>query len=280
MTDTLIILAAGASSRMKQSLKLKGGAPENTFHSKALIPLGKEQRPAVDYLIDHAIKAGYRHFIFVVNENSEAFRNYFGMKDSGNAYKGCSLSYAVQIIPSGREKPLGTADALSQVYDQYPSLKEKSVVVCNADNLYSVKALSILATSAEPNAFISYNREGLLFPISRIMSFALLIADEEGYLSHLIEKPKAQDSDQYQDASGQFRVSMNIWKFFGKDIYCHLQNCPLHPVRNEKELPTAVRMLIDQTPKIMKGYPLMEHVPDLTSAEDIAKVESYLNNNP
>lgn len=45
MTDTLIILAAGASSRMKQSLKLKGGAPENTFHSKALIPLGRNSDP-------------------------------------------------------------------------------------------------------------------------------------------------------------------------------------------------------------------------------------------
>ncbi len=278
MTDILIILAAGASSRMKKSLELQGDQNAVSFKSKALIKLGDEQRPAVDFLVDHAMEAGYKEIIFVVNDESEAFRAYFGDIDHGNSYKKCSISYAIQKVPEGREKPLGTADALLQVFNQYPSIKNKNVVVCNADNLYSVQALSILAQCPEPNALISYDREGLKFDKERILSFALLVTNNENNLEAIVEKPNEDDSKRYQDAFGRLHISMNLWKFFGHDIVPHLQNCPVHPERNEKELPSAVRLLLETEGKAVKSFPLREHVPDLTSAEDIAIVEDYLRN--
>lgn len=279
MTETLIILAAGASSRMRQSLEERPYLSPAPFKSKALIPLGVSKRPALDYLLDHAEAAGFQQIILVVGTDSTAFRTHFGKKDSDNHYRKFRLSYAVQKVPEGRSKPLGTADAIAQALDQYPHLKEENFVVCNADNLYSTVALKTLRECPDRNAFISYDREGLSFKIDRILSFALLVQDEEGYLKDIIEKPEAHQLEGYKNRNGQLFVSMNIWKFLGKDIYFYIQKTPIHPIRDEKEIPTAALLLAKSTPRGLKGYFRKEHVPDLTSADDIVLLEKHLKLN-
>lgn len=276
MTDTLIILAAGASSRMKQSLQRNTGPIAHSFQSKALIPLGESRRPALDYLLDQAEEAGFQKIIIVVGEDSIDFRSYFGTKDAHNRYRCFDLSYAVQKTPTGRSKPLGTADALSQTIDQFPYLLKEQMVVCNGDNLYSYNALKTLKDAVEPNALISYNRKGLKFPTEKILTFALLIVNSAGYLKEIIEKPSPENSEKYKDPNGQLHVSMNIWKFNGTDIYPCLVNTPVHPIRNEKEIPTSALLLANLTQKGLKAYPISEHVPDLTAVEDIQEVENYL----
>jgi glucose-1-phosphate thymidylyltransferase len=279
MVRTLLILAAGASSRMKQSLIGRSDLTHVPFKSKALIPLGKSKRPAIDYLLDHAEVAGFEQIILVVGNESSAFRAHFGEKNCDNHYRNFNLSYAFQKVPDGRNKPLGTADAIQQTLDQYPHLMDESFVVCNGDNLYSAGALKTLKESPEPNAFISYDRDGLIFTKERILSFALLLQDKDGYLKDIIEKPKAELLDEHRKTFGHLLVSMNLWKFLGKDIYPFLQLTPLHPIRNEKEIPTAALLFTHAKPFTLKGYYRNEHVPDLTSADDIAIVEQHLKIN-
>ena len=36
---------------------------------------------------------------------------------------------------------------------------------------------------------------------------------------------------------------MNIFSFYGQKLYPHLKNCSIHPIRKEKELPEAVRLM-------------------------------------
>ncbi|HAT66519.1 MAG TPA: nucleotidyltransferase, partial [Flavobacteriaceae bacterium] len=156
-----------------------------------------------------------------------------------------------------------------------PELKNEAFTVCNSDNLYSVKALQWFRDEPTPNAFISYDREGLQFPQEKILSFALVILNKDGYLVDIIEKPTVEASENYQDAQGVLRVSMNLWKLHGKDSYTYLRDCPLHPTRNEKELPNAILTMV-KAGVLVKGIPLKEHVPDLTSKEDIRLVENYL----
>ncbi len=276
MTETLIILAAGASSRMRQSLVERVDLSPIPFKSKALIPLGESKRPALDYLLDNAEEAGFQKIILVVGTDSAAFREHFGTKDRNNRYRSFHLSYAIQRVPEGRKKPLGTADAIAQALEQYPHLLDEYFVVCNADNLYSAGALKTLRECPDPNAFISYDREGLNFSNDRILSFALLVRDEEGYLKDIIEKPVPEQLASYKDSNGHLYVSMNIWKFLGKDIYPYLQRTPLHPIRNEKEIPNAALLLSKSTHLGLKGHDRKEHVPDLTSADDIAIVEKHL----
>ena len=52
-------------------------------------------------------------------------------------------------------------------------------------------------------------------------------------------------------------------------------NCPINPLRNEKELPSAIMNMITIR-SYMKAVPIAEHVPDLTSKKDIAILEKLI----
>jgi len=275
MHTNLIILAGGASSRMKKSLE-EGSSSNVPNVSKALIGMDKSGRPILDYLLFNAEKAGFKNVYLVVGEHAEGFKKCYGNKPKDNKFKGLNISYAIQYIPKYRTKPFGTADALFQALEQYPNLQNESFTVCNSDNLYSVEAFSVLKNSSYTNAFIAYDRDGLNFTMERISRFALVLLDSEDYLVDIIEKPSADKIDSYRDSFGKFRVSMNIFKLSGKMIYPFLKDCPIHTERNEKELPTAILNMCHSFPKAMKGYLLNEHVPDLTSKEDIAVLKTYI----
>lgn len=280
MAKNLVILAGGTSSRMKKSM-----ASENlsevelknaNSRSKALLGFGKNNRPILDFLLLNAEKAGYKNIFLIISEKGKLFKEYYGKKMTNNSFKGLTVSYAIQYIPKDRIKPFGTADALFQALEQYPILQKESFTVCNSDNLYSVKALSALLSCNDTNAFINYDRDGLLFPIEKIERFALTLVNTQDYLTTIIEKPSKEKVELYKDKEGKFRVSMNIFKFTGNEIYPFLKNCPVDSIRNEKELPTAILNMINNSSSYIRGIPFKEHVPDLTSKEDIVIMKSYL----
>ena len=275
MNANLIILAGGASSRMNASLNPLG-TNEQQRTSKALIGIDSKGRPILDYLLLNAKQAGYTNIYLVIGEHAKAFKTYYGDKTLNNEFNGMHISYAIQYIPKNRIKPFGTADALFQALEQHPHLKNETFTVCNSDNLYSIEAFKALIECENSNAFIAYDREGLNFTMDRIARFALVLLDNENYLADIVEKPSVEDTGLYMDNEGKLRVSMNIFKLFGKDIYNHLKNCPVNPERDEKELPTAVLNLCKVKPKSVKGLLFNEHVPDLTSKEDILILKKYI----
>jgi len=280
MHNNLIILAGGASSRMKKESSTKGLSDEDiaqaNSRSKSLMGVGPDGRPMMDYLLFNAKKAGYTQIYIVINEQGQLFKEYYGYHQKNNEFHGLSISFVVQYIPEGRIKPFGTADALFQAVEQYPELNDQYYTVCNSDNLYSIDALKALRETKSSNAFISYDRDALQFSAERISRFALVKQDSELHLLDIIEKPSANKVDSYKDSKGKLRVSMNIFKFDGKIIYNYLKNCPVHPERNEKELPTVLLNLINDFPKSSIGIPFSEHVPDLTSKDDINAMKVYL----
>ncbi|TRX48468.1 nucleotidyltransferase [Fulvivirga sp. M361] len=280
MHTNLIILAGGASSRMKNSESLNNLSDEEIAQannrSKGLIALGHRGRPLLDYLLYNAKKAGYQNIYLVIGEEAELFKTFYGEKPRDNDFHGLTISYAVQYVPKNRAKPFGTADALFQAVEQYPELNSQFYTVCNSDNLYSVEALSSLRKIDIPNALISYDRDSLYFPPERIARFAVATFDNENYLLDIIEKPSVHEIEKYKDRHGKVRVSMNVFKINGKDIYEYLKNCPIHPERDEKELPTAILNFLKDNPKTVLGLPRSEHVPDLTAKEDIIQVKDYL----
>ena len=284
MTDKLLILAAGASTRMKHSVNKAIGLSDSeksqaNTRSKGLISLDSDGRPLLDYLLYHAYLAGYRTIYIITGKENELFKKFYGQKDSNNIFKNLTINFAVQFIPKGREKPFGTADALYQALEQYPELKKSSFSVCNSDNLYSVKALKILTKSTEaPHAILSYDRKALDYPEARIARFAIIQLDKNQRLINIIEKPSVEEIDKFLDSSGKSRVSMNIFKFDGSLFYKYVKNCPIHPERNEKEIPTALMNMIKEHPGMVIGIPISEHVPDLTSKSDILALKAYVKN--
>ena len=157
-SDNLIIMAAGASSRMKKSLKKEmfdseGFEIANNSH-KSLIPLGKKGSPLVYYLIKNAIEANYSNIYIITDADNIDFKEFI----TSQSFENVNIQFVIQNIPKGREKPLGTSDAVVQALDQFPELKKNIFTVCNGDNLYSVETLNLLKEKRNhPHALISYS---------------------------------------------------------------------------------------------------------------------------
>ena len=277
INDSLIILAAGLSSRMKKSVSSKNlskrSIEQANSRDKGLIGIDKNGRPLIHYLLINAKSAGFKTIYLVIGQNSDSFKSYF----DENKYDGLDIEFAVQYLEKNKLKPSGTADALFQAITQFPILKSSNFCVCNSDNLYSAKALRSIRSTSFSNAFISYDKSFLNFSSEKVSSFSILKLNENGYLVNILEKPTAKDFDLFKASGGKIRVSMNLFKFNGSVFYDYLKNCPFDVLRNEKELPTAVLNLAKDQPSSVYGIPFEEHVPDLTSKDDIIVLNKLLN---
>tara|TARA_B100000579_G_C22789162_1_gene833522 strand:- start:383 stop:1219 length:837 start_codon:yes stop_codon:yes gene_type:complete len=268
--DNLIIMAAGASSRMKKSLK-REMVDSNVYEiannsHKSLIPLGKEGRPLIYYLIKNAIKANYSNIYIITGVDNSDFKEFI----ISQSFENINIQFVKQYIPKGREKPLGTSDAVVQALDQFPELKQNIFTVCNGDNLYSVSTLNLLKEKRNhPHALISYSWSAFNYEKERISKFALISMDSKNNLIDIVEKPDLDIVDNFKDESGELGLSMNIFSFTASKIYSYVKNCPINEVRNEKELPEAVRILNRENPNEIFCYKVFEHLPDLTNSSDI-----------
>tara|TARA_Y100000768_G_scaffold97295_1_gene70908 strand:+ start:1152 stop:1988 length:837 start_codon:yes stop_codon:yes gene_type:complete len=268
--DNLIIMAAGASSRMKKSLK-REMVDRNVYEiannsHKSLIPLGKEGRPLIYYLIKNAIEANYSNIYIITGVDNSDFKEFI----ISQSFENINIQFVKQYIPKGREKPLGTSDAVVQALDQFPELKPNIFTVCNGDNLYSVSTLNLLKEKRDhPHALISYSWSAFNYQKERISKFAVISMDSKNNLIDIVEKPDLDIVDNFKDESGELGLSMNIFSFTASKIYSYVKNCPINEVRNEKELPEAVRILNRENPNEIFCYKVFEHLPDLTNSSDI-----------
>ena len=270
----LIIMAAGASSRMKKTLdevtlssKVKEVA---SLEHKTLIPIDGKDKSLLFYLCSNAKKAGYEYIYILTSPENNSFHKWIDVNNSCTEIEGLEFILPIQYVPQGRVKPLGTADGIQQVLDQFPVLLNQRFTVCNADNLYSVNVLkTLLLHRSSPHSIIAYDRSYLKFPEERITKFALMKLDDQGFLNDIVEKPPIETHDSFRNLANQLLVSMNIFSFTGAEIYSYLNDCIINPVRDEKELPEAVRSLIKTEQKKVFAYIAKEHLKDLTSAHDI-----------
>ena len=272
--NSLLIMAGGASSRMKKSTEQNLSSEKNTQAnqlSKGLIELGG--RPFLSYLLNNILEAEFKNIYIITGENHQMFRDAFDNHPNLDSLK---IKFATQHIPEGREKPYGTADALYQCLQQYPHLKEDTFCVCNSDNLYSLKALKMLRNATPSQAILAYDIDHLEYPKERISRFAVMRFNKNYDLLAIVEKPEPSRMANYTDAHQKIRVSMNIFLFDGKSFFKYLENCTPHHIRDEKELPTALMNMIDDNIQVL-GIPIAEHVPDLTSKKDILLLEKYFN---
>lgn len=278
--ENLIILAGGLASRMKKSENTdldEATQKEANEKTKSMIRIDGS-RPFLDYLVLNAIKAGYINIHIVIGEKDSSIKNHYDEIKHEKLFETVNFSFSVQKIPEGREKPLGTADALLTAFLAVPEFKNQKVTVCNSDNLYSVEALKLMLNTEYPNALINYDRDGFLFEKERVRNFAVNITDEDNYLRDIIEKPADDIVERIMTEKGFVGVSMNCFRFSYDMLLPELIAVPLSE-RNEKELPQAVKMMMDKNPKSVFTYRLSEHVADLTSKNDISIVKEYIKNN-
>lgn len=281
MDPNIVILAGGVSSRMKKKPSQSVGVDpslvqEASTKAKAMLGVGGSSRPFLDYLLYNISQAGYRNVVVVVGERDNSIRDYYERDGARKQFKNLTISYAVQPIPPGRSKPLGTADALSRGLQSAPQWKGQPLTVCNSDNLYSTGVLRSLLGDSHPNAMIDYDRAALKFGQDRIAQFAVIKKDADGFLQDIIEKPGHAEIQRAADKKGRVGVSMNLFRFSYDMILPYLEAVPLNPLRQEKELPAAVMMMVNEHPRSVYTIAVAEHVIDLTSQVDIPAVKEYL----
>ena len=277
MTNTIVVLAAGMSSRMKKSVDLKidnKKADEANNKSKSLITFNN--KPFIYFLLKNILDAGFENVIMVVGKDFDYFKKQIDILQLSSKL---NVKYAVQKIPIDRVKPFGTADAVYQTMEQIDELQTTSFCVCNSDNLYSTSSLKLIRENNYENAVLAYDRDSLDFPKEKVSSFSILMMDQEFNLVNFIEKPTPEQVAKNLDENGKIRVSMNIFKFNGEQAFDFIKNCPINPIRIEKELPSAIVNMISNESLSMRGIPIAEHVPDLTSKADILTIQKLIDSN-
>jgi NDP-sugar pyrophosphorylase family protein len=266
MSEKIVILAAGSSTRMSKSL----GTAVTERMTKCMIPLGKDETPFLGYLLTNLEQAGFREVVIVTAEGDFTIQRYFG-----DTFGTLAISTVVQTVPAGRTKPAGTADALLQALRTLPEWADESFCVCNSDNLYSVSTLKKLRNSSYHNALPCYDRKGLEYTEDRTARFAVIDVSEDFSVQGIIEKPTDMQIAKSL-RNGTVFVSMNLFKLDYAMALETLDKVPYSADRNEKDLPSAIGLMILEQPGCMHGFVVCEHVPDLTSATDILTVSGEI----
>ncbi len=277
MIQSLLIMAAGASSRMKSSVAKDIGTvatEQANNRTKGLIEIGEDGKPLLYYLLRNAQVAGYKTIYLITAADATFFRSTIRSLPNLNQLH---LVFVTQHIPNGRTKPLGTADAVFQALEQFPELQTNRFSVCNSDNLYTVSAFRKLRSLEQGSGLIAYDSKSLNFTKEKIAGFALLVLDSDFYLQNIVEKPATTDFKNAADNHESLYISMNAFTFDGNVFFSFLRDCPINLNRDEKELPTALLNMIEVYPNSVRGIPMQEHVPDLTTKEDLLLLEDYLN---
>jgi glucose-1-phosphate adenylyltransferase len=281
MDPNIVILAGGASSRMKHRTSGEHAIDplllqQAAMGAKSMLSVGPGSRPFMDYILLSVSRAGYRDVAVVVAAHDDSIRSRYAGNAPGRLFPDLRLTFVEQPVPAGRTKPLGTADALQRALSAMDRWKSGKCTVCNSDNLYSSHALRLLREDTHAAAMIDYDRTALHFPPERFAQFSVIRKDRDGYLSEITEKPSPGEIAAATGPDGRIGVSMNLFRFTCATILPILGTVPLHPVRNERELPIAVNHLVSENPRAMFTIPLSEHVIDLTSPSDIPAVQAYL----
>jgi len=277
MIQSLLIMAAGASSRMKSSVAKDIGTvatEQANNRTKGLIEIGEDGKPLLYYLLRNAQVAGYKTIYLITAADATFFRSTIRSLPNLNQLH---LVFVTQHIPKGRIKPLGTADAVFQALEQFPELQTNRFSVCNSDNLYTVSAFRKLRSLEQGSGLIAYDSDSLNFTKEKIAGFALLVLDSDFYLQNIVEKPATTDFKNAADNHESLYISMNAFTFDGNVFFSFLRDCPINLNRDEKELPTALLNMIEVYPNSVRGIPMQEHVPDLTTKGDLLLLEDYLN---
>lgn len=269
-----VLLARGLGSRMKEQADVAAMSPAQAAAAaagaKGMMPIGNPStalgagglsRPFLDYVVSALADAGVGDVCFVVAPDHSAIRDYF---DGPGRPSRVRISYAVQPIADGTARAVEAAE---------PFAARDPFLVLNSDNLYPAAVLRALVDLDGPG-LPAYRRDSLVresgFPAERVIGFAAIELDADGYLTRIVEKPGRD----YFDAAGPAAlISMNVWRFDAR-IFDACRAVPLS-ARGEYELPEAVGLAVARGVKF-RAVPAAGAVLDLSRRSDVALVNARL----
>ena len=265
-TTQAVILARGLGTRMRReeaatSAALSEGQRRAAARgAKGMMPLGA--RPFLDYVLSALADAGIRDVTLVVAPEADEIREHFGRT---HVPQRVSVRFAVQA------EPRGTADA---VYSAHDTLFDAPFLVLNSDNYYPVAAYRDLAALGA-SGLVAFEadtlvRESRLEP-ERVLKYALLDIDDDGWLRAVREKPAADDPLAQR---AERWVSMNLWSFSPIILEACARVTP--SARGELEIQDAVTIAMRDLGERFRVVRMRAGVLDLSSRADVAFVASQL----
>ena len=271
--NPVVVLAAGASSRMKKGSYVKDDfmANEALTRFKAMIRVAPDSPPFLSYLLQRIADEGSNEIVIVISERDNITRDYF----EKHPVKGVRLRFIVQPIPEGRVKPEGTSHAMEIALEACPHWAGNPVTVCNGDNLPPAGSFSAIFNHS--SALIAYDGAKLGLPDDRTSAFAVLDINKGGFLTQIIEKPSAQVANSKIDKDGVLRISMNIFRLPYERFLKITKACEFSEDRNERELPTAIQNFTKESPDRLFCIPYAGEFLDLTHPGDIEFVKEKLS---
>jgi glucose-1-phosphate thymidylyltransferase len=257
-----VILARGLGTRMRKedesaAVDHRQSAIADTG-VKALIPI---DRPFLDYVLSVLADAGYQEICLVIGPEHTELRRYYE----------CLPTMLLKISFAIQEKPLGTADAVTAAAE---FAGRDSFLMINSDNYYPLSSCRELRLLDEPG-LAAFERDAMIrqsnIPADRVVKFAAVLIDSDGYLKRIIEKP---DEQTLKSLGSEVYLSMNCWKF-GPKIFSACRSIKPSS-RGELEITDAVQYAMDHLGEKFRVLKFEAGVLDLSSRSDIAPVAARL----
>jgi dTDP-glucose pyrophosphorylase len=261
-TTQAVVLARGLGTRMRRATDTALDAEQSRAADaglKAMMPVG---RPFLDHLLSRLADGGITDVVLVIGPEHAAVREYFTVTAPPRRVR---VTFAIQIAPRGTADALLAAEGVVQ---------PAPFLVTNADNLYPADAIAKLA-EAGGNALVAFDADALVregnIPVDRVLKFALLDIDDDGYLRAVHEKPSADDplarrADRW--------VSMNLWSFTPAIFAACRRVTP--SARGELELTDAIALAMREDGARFLVVPVHAGVLDLSERGDVAAVTARL----
>jgi len=263
---TGVVLARGAGRRMREpgpADLTPAQAAAASAGRKVMMPIGSgiEARPFLDYVLASLADVGCDRIAIVVAPDQDDVRDRYARTMRPSRFE---LLFAEQPQPSGTAHAVLAAER---------AVGGAAFLVVNADNLYPRAALAALAALDGPGlpAFSPANLVATSnISADRIAAFALIEADDDGWLRRIIEKPDGSIVAAHGAAA---LVSMNAWRFDDR-IFAACRDVA-RSARGEYELPEAVGLTLSRGVRFRVS--LAEGpVLDLSRQADVAAVSRRL----
>jgi UTP--glucose-1-phosphate uridylyltransferase len=218
--------------------------PATKAIEKCLIPVGN--RPIVDYIVEDCIKAGIDDIIFVVGEQSDQIRTYYGHNDMLEMYlekhnktaayeeiAGLATKARFRFVIQDRNQPYGTSTPVLLAKEL---VGDDSFLFLYGDNIfYNHDGSSAVAEFLQKAQ--KAGTKGAMMAVEvapdLVSNYGIVAFEQRGdreIYQKIVEKPKAEDAPSNLNNAGCFLMQSDIMPYVERSM---------------KESPQQERYIID-----------------------------------